>query len=39
MLSVTLNNVDTELQKNREKMKILTENNKTLSLKRNGGLF
>ncbi len=33
MLSVTLNNVDTELQENREKIKILTENNKALSLK------
>ena len=33
MLSVTLNNVDTELQENREKIKILTENNNALSLK------
>lgn len=33
MLSVTLNNVDTELEENREKIKILTENNKALSLK------
>ena len=33
MLSVTLNNVDTELQENREKIKILTENNDALSLK------
>ena len=33
MLSVTLNNVDTELQENREKIKILIENNKALSLK------
>lgn len=33
MLSVTLNNVDTELQVNREKIKILTENNKALTLK------
>ena len=33
MLSVTLTNVDTELQENREKIKILTENNKALSLK------
>ncbi|MGM9877847.1 MAG: plasmid recombination protein [Bacilli bacterium] len=33
MLSVTLNNVDTELQENREKIKILAENNKALSLK------
>ncbi len=33
MLSVTLNNVDTELQENREKIKILNENNKALSLK------
>lgn len=33
ILSVTLNNVDTELQENREKIKILTENNKALSLK------
>ncbi len=33
MLSVTLNNVDIELQENREKIKILTENNKALTLK------
>ena len=33
MLSVTLNNVDTELQENREKIKILTEKNKALTLK------
>ena len=33
MLSVTLNNVDTELQENRKKIKILTENNNALSLK------
>ncbi len=33
ILSLTLNNVDTELQENREKIKILTENNKALSLK------
>ncbi len=33
MLSVTLNNVNTELQENREKIKILTENNKALTLK------
>lgn len=33
MLSITLNNVDTELQENREKIKILTENNKALTLK------
>ena len=32
-LSVTLNNVDIELNENREKIKILTENNETLSLK------
>lgn len=32
-LSITLNNVDTELQENREKIKILTENNNALSLK------
>ena len=35
MLSVTLNNVNTELQENREKIKILTENNKALTLKVN----
>ena len=34
-LSVTLNNVDTELEENREKIKILTENNEALSLKVN----
>lgn len=33
MLSVTLSNVDTELQENKEKIKILTENNQALSLK------
>lgn len=33
MLSITLNNIDTELKENREKIKILTENNKALSLK------
>ena len=33
MLSVTLNNVDTELQENREKIKILTENNDALNIK------
>lgn len=33
MLSVNLNNVNTELQENREKIKILTENNKALTLK------
>ena len=32
-LSVTLNNVDSELEENREKIKILTENNEALSLK------
>lgn len=32
-LSVTLNNVDTELEENRKKIKILTENNEALSLK------
>ena len=32
-LSVTLNNVDTELQGNREKIKILTENNDALNVK------
>ena len=32
-LSVTLNNVDTELQDNREKIKILTENNNALNIK------
>lgn len=34
-LSVTLNNVDTELKENKEKIKILTENNEALSLKVN----
>ena len=33
MLSFTLNNVDTELQENKDKIKILTENNDALSLK------
>jgi len=32
-LSVTLNNADTELQDNKEKIKILTENNKALNIK------
>lgn len=32
-LSVTINNVDTELEENREKIKILTENNEALSPK------
>ncbi len=32
-LSITLNNVDTELQDNREKIKILTENNDALNIK------
>jgi len=32
-LSVTLNNLDTELQENREKIKILTENNNALNIK------
>lgn len=32
-LSVTLNNVDIELQENKEKIKILTENNKALNIK------
>lgn len=32
-LSVTLSNVDTELQENREKIKILTENNDALNIK------
>ena len=32
-LSVTLNNVDTELQDNREKIKILIENNNALNIK------
>lgn len=33
MLSVILNNVDTELQENRKKIKILTENNDALNIK------
>ncbi len=33
MLSHTLNNVDTELKENRDKIKALTENNEALSLK------
>lgn len=32
-LSVTLNNADTELHENREKIKILTENNDALNIK------
>ena len=32
-LSVTLNNIDTELQENKEKIKIQTENNKALNIK------
>ena len=32
-LSITLNNVETELKENREKVKILTENNDTLNIK------
>lgn len=32
-LSVTLNNVDKELNNNRDKIKTLTENNKALSLR------
>ena len=32
-LSVTLNNVDEELKENREKIKVLTENNNALSLR------
>lgn len=32
-LSVTLNNVDTELQENKKKIKVLTENNKALNIK------
>ena len=32
-LSITLNNVDEELKENREKIKVLTENNKALSLR------
>ena len=32
-LSVTLNNVDTELQENREKIKILIENNDASNIK------
>ncbi len=34
-LSVTLNNVDTELKENKERIKILNENNEALSLKVN----
>ena len=33
LLSVTLNNVDNELKENKDKIKILTENNNALSLK------
>ena len=33
LLSTTLNNVDNELKENKEKIKILSENNKALSLK------
>ncbi len=32
-LSITLNNVETELKENREKVKILTENNDALNIK------
>ena len=32
-LSITLNDVDTELQENRDKIKILTENNNALKIK------
>lgn len=32
-LSITLNNVDKELNNNRDKIKTLTENNKALSLR------
>ena len=32
-LSITLNDVDTELQENRKKIKILTENNDALNIK------
>ena len=32
-LSITLNDVETELKENREKVKILTENNDALSIK------
>ena len=35
LLSTTLNNVDNELKENREQIKILSENNKALSLKIN----
>ena len=33
MLSITLNNVDNELKDNREKIKVLTENNSALGIK------
>lgn len=33
MLSITLNNVDNELKDNREKIKVLTENNSALDIK------
>ena len=33
MLSITLNNVDNELKDNREKIKVLTENNSSLNIK------
>ena len=33
MLSITLNNVDNELKDNREKIKVLTENNNALGIK------
>ena len=33
MLSITLNNVDNELKDNREKIKVLTENNNALDIK------
>ena len=33
MLSITLNNVDTELKDNREEIKVLTEDNNTLNIK------
>ena len=33
MLSITLNNVDNELKDNREKIKVLTENNSALNIK------
>ena len=32
-LSITLNDVETELKENREKVKILTENNDALNIK------